>query len=163
MSFAARKIEKNAYFDNCFGIFCLNSHELQMKVVKKAKIRNRYDQVPHLTQNTIWKSDKNTRKHHIPESEEVRLFPAGDQKAAINRQDMDEDKHESQITRSTALKPQICVVALNFGESRFCFSIFWPGLEVIKLEFIHNLKIKRNDWPGFIFVNSYGCHLQVKR
>ena len=27
-----------------------------MKVSKKAKIRNRYDQVPHLTQDTIWES-----------------------------------------------------------------------------------------------------------
>ena len=25
-----------------------------------AKIRNRYNQVPHLTQNTTWESDKNT-------------------------------------------------------------------------------------------------------
>ena len=29
----------------------------------KAKIWNRYNYVPYLTQNTIWESDKNTRKH----------------------------------------------------------------------------------------------------
>ena len=56
------------------------------KVSEKAKIRNRYNQVPHLTQDTIWKSDKKTRKHHIQESQEVRPFPAGDHKAAVTRQ-----------------------------------------------------------------------------
>ena len=32
---------------------------------QEAKIRNRYNQVPHLTQNTTWESDKITIKHHI--------------------------------------------------------------------------------------------------
>ena len=31
--------------------------------VKKAKIRSRYNQVPHLTRDTIWENDKNTRKN----------------------------------------------------------------------------------------------------
>ena len=35
-----------------------------LEVSKKAKIRNRYNQVPHLTQDTTWESDKSTRKHH---------------------------------------------------------------------------------------------------
>ena len=54
---------------------------------KKARIRNRYNQVLHMTQDTIWESDKNTRKHHRQESQEVSPFPAGDHKAARNRQD----------------------------------------------------------------------------
>ena len=33
--------------------------------VKKAKIRNQYNHVPHLTQDIIWESDKNTRKYHL--------------------------------------------------------------------------------------------------
>ena len=33
-----------------------------IKVRKVAKIRNRYNQVPHLTQDTTWESDKNTTK-----------------------------------------------------------------------------------------------------
>ena len=66
-----------------------------MKVRKKAKIRNQYNQVLHLTQDTIWVSDKNTRKHHIQESQEVIPFPAGDHKAAMNRQDsMTDTKHK---------------------------------------------------------------------
>ena len=31
------------------------------KVREKAKIRNLYNQVPHLTQDTIWEEDKSTR------------------------------------------------------------------------------------------------------
>ena len=36
---------------------------------KEAKIRNRYNQIPHLTQDTTWESDKNTIKHNIQESQ----------------------------------------------------------------------------------------------
>ena len=40
--------------------------------MKKAKIRNRYNQVPYLTQDTVLESDKKTRKHHKQEeSQEV--------------------------------------------------------------------------------------------
>ena len=35
----------------------------------------------------MWESDKNSRKNHIQESQEVSPFLAGDQKAARNRQD----------------------------------------------------------------------------
>ena len=39
-----------------------------MKVRKAATIRNRYNQVPHLTQDTTWGSDKSrTIKHHKQE------------------------------------------------------------------------------------------------
>ena len=46
--------------------------------VKKAKIRNQYNQVPHLTQDKKQESNKNLRKHHTLESQEVSPFPAGD-------------------------------------------------------------------------------------
>ena len=62
-----------------------------VKASKKAKIRNQYNQVPHLTQDTTWESDKNTKqkykKHHKQESQEISPFPAGDHKAAMNRQE----------------------------------------------------------------------------
>ena len=35
----------------------------RLKVRKKAKIRNRYNQVPHLTQDTTWESDKKTQEN----------------------------------------------------------------------------------------------------
>ena len=31
---------------------------MRLKVIKNAKIRNKYNQVAHLTQDTIWESDK---------------------------------------------------------------------------------------------------------
>ena len=51
-------------------------------VIKKANIRNRYNQVLNLTQDNTWESDYNTRKHHIQESHEASIFPAGGHKAA---------------------------------------------------------------------------------
>ena len=54
------------------------------KVSKGAKIRNRYNQVPHLTQDTNGKVT-NSKLDTTNESEEVSLFPAGDHKAHINR------------------------------------------------------------------------------
>ena len=67
------------------------------KVRKKAKIRNRYNEVPHLTQDTTWERGQktHTRKHHIQESQEVSPFPADDHKAARNRYDsMTDTKHK---------------------------------------------------------------------
>ena len=57
------------------------------KVDIDAKIRNRNNQVLHLTEDTIWESDKNTssRKHKTQKSQEVSPFPAGDREAARNR------------------------------------------------------------------------------
>ena len=54
------------------------------KVSKGAKIRNRYNQVPHLTQDTNWKVT-NSQLDTTNESQEVSPFPAGDHKAHINR------------------------------------------------------------------------------
>ena len=37
------------------------------KVRKTVKIRNQYNQVPHLTQDTTWESDKTTMRNHKQE------------------------------------------------------------------------------------------------
>ena len=58
-------------------LLALAPHQ-SFKVRKKAKIRNRYNQVPQLTQDTVKESDKNTKKYHIQESQEVSPFPTGD-------------------------------------------------------------------------------------
>ena len=55
-----------------------------MKVSKGAKIRNRYNQVPHLTQDTNEKVT-NSQLDTTNESQEVSPFPAGDHKAHISR------------------------------------------------------------------------------
>ena len=47
--------------------FTLQITDVDVKVEKKAKIRNRYNQVPQLSQNTIWESVKNKTQ----ESQEV--------------------------------------------------------------------------------------------
>ena len=50
-------------------------------------------------------SDKKTRKHHIQDSQEVSPFPAGDHKAARNRQTSTKYKCKKKIhKRSTALE-----------------------------------------------------------
>ena len=53
---------------------------LKIKVSKEAKIRNRYNQALHLTQDTTRESDKNTIKHHTQESQEVSPISADDHK-----------------------------------------------------------------------------------
>ena len=60
---------------------------MTLKVSNEAKIRNQYNQVPHLTQDTTQESDKNTIKHYTQESQLVTPFPEGDHKAAMNRQE----------------------------------------------------------------------------
>ena len=52
------------------------------KVRKRAKIRNRYNQAPHLTQNTNGKVTK-SQLGITNESQEVSSFPAGDNKASV--------------------------------------------------------------------------------
>ena len=79
------------------------------KVCKYAKIKNRYNQVPHPTHDTTRESDENTTKHHAQESQEVSPFPSGVHNAAFNRQELKHDKHETYIAkmnhkRSTALE-----------------------------------------------------------
>ena len=53
-----------------------------MEVSKGAKIRNRYNQVPHLTQDTNGKVT-NSQLDTTNKSQEVSPFPAGDHKAHI--------------------------------------------------------------------------------
>ena len=55
-----------------------------VKVRKRAKFRNRYNQAPHLTQVTNGKATT-SQLEITNESQEVRSFPAGDHKASTNR------------------------------------------------------------------------------
>ena len=66
-------------------------------VSKGAKIRNRYNQVPHLTQYTNGKA-KNAQLDTTNESQEVSSFPAGDHKAQINRHAQTHSKCKTQKT-----------------------------------------------------------------
>ena len=57
---------------------------MKEKVSKGAKIRNRYNQVPHLTQDTNGKVTS-SQLDTTNKSQEVSPFPAGNCKAHINR------------------------------------------------------------------------------
>ena len=70
------------------------------KVSKGAKIRNRYNQVPHLTQDTKWESDRLT-VDTTNESQEVSPFPAGDHIALLRAQRHSKHKTEQKHKRST--------------------------------------------------------------
>ena len=67
------------------------------KVRKRAKIRNRYNKVPHLTQDTNGKVT-NSQKHTTNESQEGSPFQAGDHKATINRRAQKHNTHTTEIT-----------------------------------------------------------------
>ena len=79
-----------------------------IKVSKEAKIRNRYYQVPHLTQD-INEKVTNSKLDSTNESQEVSPFTVGDHKAQINRRAQRHNKHKTEKTliihkRSTALE-----------------------------------------------------------
>ena len=74
---------ENVYFDN------------MVKVSKGTKIRNRYNQVPHLTQDTNGKVT-NLQLDTTNESQEVSPFQAGDHEAHINRHAQRHSKHKAE-------------------------------------------------------------------
>ena len=71
--------------------------ENQFKVNKGAKIRNQYNQVPHLTKDTNGKVTT-SQLDTTNESQEVSSFPAGDHKAHINRRAQRHSKHKTEKT-----------------------------------------------------------------
>ena len=77
------------------GIVPLSRTCRTSKVSKDAKIRNRYNQVPHLTQDTNEKVT-NSQIDTTNESQEVSPFQAGDHKAHINRRAQMYSKHKTE-------------------------------------------------------------------
>ena len=73
------------------------------KVSKGAKIRNRYNQVPNLNQDTNGKVT-NSQLDTTNESQEVRPFPAGDHKVHINRRAQRHSKHKTEQKRKRSKK-----------------------------------------------------------
>ena len=64
-------------------------------VSNSAKVRNRYNQVPHLTQDINGKVT-NSQLDTTNESQEVSPFPAGGHKAQINRRAQRHNKHKTE-------------------------------------------------------------------
>ena len=75
------------------NVTCGQNINYDMKVRKRAKIRNRYNQAPHLTQDTNGKVTT-SQLDITNESQEVNPFPAGYHKALINRRARKHKKEE---------------------------------------------------------------------
>ena len=70
-------------------------HRSDKIVSKGAKIRNQYNQVPHLIQDTNGKVT-NSHLDTTNESQEVSSYPAGDHKAHTNRRAQRHSKHKTE-------------------------------------------------------------------
>ena len=70
---------------------------------KGAKIRNRYNQVPHLTKDTNGKVT-NSQLDTTYESQEVSPFPAGDHKTHINRRAQRHSIHKTEKKHKRSTK-----------------------------------------------------------
>ena len=75
----------------------------EFKISKGAKIRNQYNQVPHLTQDTNGKVT-NPQLDTTNESQEVSPFPVGDHKAHINRRAQRHSKHKTEQKHKRSTK-----------------------------------------------------------
>ena len=78
---------------NYFMIFI----SIVRKVRRRAMVRNRYNQAPHLTQDTNGKVTT-SQLDITNESQEVSPFTAGDHKASINRRAQKHNKNKTEIT-----------------------------------------------------------------
>ena len=83
----------NVPINNYGQINLFKNNLTRMKVGKNANIRNRYNQVPHLTQDTNGK-ETNSKLYTINKSQEVSPFPVGDHKAQISRRAQRHNKHK---------------------------------------------------------------------
>ena len=80
------------------------------KVCKGAKTRNRYNQVPHLPQDT-YGIVTNSQLDTTNESQEASPFPAGDHKAHINRR---AQRHSKLKTEKKQKKYRLGTVSIIF-------------------------------------------------
>ena len=76
---------------------------IDIKVSKGAKIRNRYNQVPHMTQDANGKVI-NLQLDTTNESQDVSPFPAGNLKAHINRRVKRHSKHKTEQKHKRSTK-----------------------------------------------------------
>ena len=94
---------KSSFTSTHIQLFYQIYKQRDIKVRKGAKIRNRYNQVPHLTQDTNGKVT-HLQVYTINESQEVHPFPADDHKAQINRRAQRHNKHKTDKTNNTQNK-----------------------------------------------------------
>ena len=122
-----------------------------------AKIRNRYNQVPHLTQDTNGKV-ANSKSDTTNESQEVSPFPAGDHKAHINRRAQRHNKHKTEqikLYRSNYLHAELFFMNLCRPWIVFNITFFFP-----KYSFMRNITKKQGSRSGPI-PDLHGSNLTV--
>ena len=113
-----------------------------------ARIRKRYNQVPHPTQDTTWESKKNTL-NITNKSQEVSPFPAGDHNAAMNRR---------QSMRNTRHKKHKCLGYFwSYFPSIICNAILCPLYNLIT---VRSISRKLNTLVKHIQTT---CHAQEPR
>ena len=106
---SSAEIRKNRFLAFSFGVMPTRSpltfiHLLICsKVSKGAKIRNQYNQVPHLTQDTNGK-ETNSQIDTTNECQGVSPFQAGDHKAHINRRAQRHSKHKTEQKHKRSTK-----------------------------------------------------------
>ena len=83
---------KHSYPQGCRPLQLIMETQ-HIEVRKAAKIRNHYNQVPHLTQDTAWESDKNKIKHH-KQNPRGQSFPSRCPQDS-NKQTRKHDKHKT--------------------------------------------------------------------
>ena len=106
---ASRMFNLSPYLIPCFA--CVSSddsayafaQDRQSKVSKGAKIRNRYNQVPHLTQDTNRKVT-NSQLDTTNESQQVSPFSASGHKAHIDRRAQRHSKHKTEKKHKRSTK-----------------------------------------------------------
>ena len=77
--------------------------KMLVKVNKGATIRNRYNQIPHLTQDTNG-IVTNSQLYTTNESHKVSPIPAGDHKAHINRRAQRHNNHKTEKKHKISTK-----------------------------------------------------------
>ena len=90
------------YLDDILNIYNVNFDNI-VKVSKGAKIRNRYNQVPYLTQDTNRKVP-NSQLDTTNKSRKISPFPAGDHNAHINRRATRHSKHKTEQKHKRSTK-----------------------------------------------------------
>ena len=113
------------------------------KVSNGAKIRNRYNQVPHLTQDTNWKVT-NSQLHTTYESQEVSPFPAGYHKAHINRCAQRHSKHKTEKnTNSHVFRAQLKTLKASNSDDESYHNLY----DTLPVKLLIAMRLRVKFWP----------------
>ena len=112
----------------------ITSYKTDLSKKKTAKIRNQYNQVSHLTQDTTWESDKIAIRHHKHDKQEPRGQPFRNRwPQGSNEQTWKHDKHKTNDPQKKYRLGTVCKNILLEGLNKFHganlalkYSWHWP-------------------------------------